>query len=568
MRSRSPARAPEGRSASAASEARRDDARGGVGCESGTGDSPAPAPRSDARADGGVSAARRSRSAARSAARSRTRDSKTSTRACASCTRTSTACINKSDTPRGTSSSFSWSSSSLSSSSSPSSPEDGFVFFVFASGAKSASAYAFRRFARARAPSARAALDAARAFSDAAASLAGVMSASKSSESPRAAPSRATNLFQSARAPRARHPATRCASRSRALGSVSVSIRSRIEPARRSESRGVHVRAPTRTCALPGVERVGPESNPAATATGCLSLTRRKISAVARSSRSSSRAAKDASVSIFSCFSRPPPPSSSSSSSSRRNTERATRSRRRSRMCVRRSKKCCGGTNSRWLRSSTSNAATNSVSFKDRGRVDVVVARGWFDEVSARVESSFFRAKKRDLKNGAPEAPTKRLSRVACRFARRRRPSRALPDRLESSSLSAALNPRAVPSVSRNFTVNASYCLGVTCTSSGSSEESEPLRACFGDAPNASRRSLCCSPLASDARRFDGLPAEGGDGFGGMAVWRGAESGSRKEKLREATAAGRRIFSAPASRLTSIETLSAPGVPESTRSAT
>lgn len=118
----------------------------------------------------------------------------------------------------------------------------------------------------------------------------------------------------------------------------------------------------------------------------------------------------------------------------------------------------------------------------------------------------------------------------ACRFAKRRRRSRASPDRLESSSLSAALNPRAVPSVSRNFTVNASYCLGVTCTSSGSSEESEPLRACFGDAPNASRRSPCCSPLASDARRFDGLPAEGGDGFGGMAVWRGAESGSRKEK--------------------------------------
>ena len=70
--------------------------------------------------------------------------------------------------------------------------------------------------------------------------------------------------------------------------------------------------------------------------------------------------------------------------------------------------------------------------------------------------------------------------------------------------------------------MNASYCLGVTCTSSGSSEESEPLRACFGDAPNASRRSLCCSPLASDARRFDGLPAEVGDGFGGMAVWRGS----------------------------------------------
>ena len=129
----------------------------------------------------------------------------------------------------------------------------------------------------------------------------------------------------------------------------------------------------------------------------------------------------------------------------------------------------------------------------------------------------------------------------ACRFAKRRRRSRASPDRLESSSLSAALNPRAVPSVSRNFTVNASYCLGVTCTSSGSSEESEPLRACFGDAPNASRRSLCCSPLASDARRFDGLPAEGGDGFGGMAVWRGAASGSRKEKTPRATAAGGRV---------------------------
>lgn len=85
--------------------------------------------------------------------------------------------------------------------------------------------------------------------------------------------------------------------------------------------------------------------------------------------------------------------------------------------------------------------------------------------------------------------------------------------------------------------MNASYCLGVTCTSSGSSEESEPLRACFGDAPNASRRSLCCSPLASDARRFDGLPAEGGDGFGGMAVWRGAgslgvEKNSAKRQLR------------------------------------
>lgn len=90
--------------------------------------------------------------------------------------------------------------------------------------------------------------------------------------------------------------------------------------------------------------------------------------------------------------------------------------------------------------------------------------------------------------------------------------------------------------------MNASYCLGVTCTSSGSSEESEPLRACFGDAPNASRRSLCCSPLASDARRFDGLPAEGGDGFGGMAVWRGAGSlGVEKRKLREATAAGGRV---------------------------
>jgi hypothetical protein len=89
-----------------------------------------------------------------------------------------------------------------------------------------------------------------------------------------------------------------------------------------------------------------------------------------------------------------------------------------------------------------------------------------------------------------------------------------LPDRRASSSLSAALNPRAMPSVSRNFTVNASYCRGVTCTSSGASEASAPRLACFGEAPNTSRKSLCCNPLASDARRFADLPAEGGDGLG------------------------------------------------------
>ena len=125
-----------------------------------------------------------------------------------------------------------------------------------------------------------------------------------------------------------------------------------------------------------------------------------------------------------------------------------------------------------------------------------------------------------------------RRPRAGARLGRsslRERRSRASPDRLESSSLSAALNPRAVPSVSRNFTVNASYCLGVTCTSSGSSEASEPLRACFGEAPNASRRSLCCSPLASDARRFEGLPAEGGDGFGDMPVWPRGTRESKRE---------------------------------------
>jgi hypothetical protein len=131
-----------------------------------------------------------------------------------------------------------------------------------------------------------------------------------------------------------------------------------------------------------------------------------------------------------------------------------------------------------------------------------------------------------------------RRPRAGARLGRsslRERRSRDSPDRLESSSLSAALNPRAVPSVSRNFTVNASYCLGVTCTSSGSSEASEPLRACFGDAPNASRRSLCCSPLASDARRFEGLPAEGGDGFGDMPVWPRGTLRVEKRVCRQAT---------------------------------
>jgi hypothetical protein len=64
------------------------------------------------------------------------------------------------------------------------------------------------------------------------------------------------------------------------------------------------VRAPTRTCAAPRfVEEPEPESNLAATATGCAALTRRKISAVARRSRSSSRAANElAFVSVFSRF--------------------------------------------------------------------------------------------------------------------------------------------------------------------------------------------------------------------------------------------------------------------------
>ena len=102
---------------------------------------------------------------------------------------------------------------------------------------------------------------------------------------------------------------------------------------------------------------------------------------------------------------------------------------------------------------------------------------------------------------------------------------RSVPDRLASSSLSAALNPRAVPSVSRNFTVNASYCLGVTCTSSGASAASDPLRFSFGDTPNASLRSVCCGPpAASDARRF---PEPEGDGLGGIAAarWHSDDAG-------------------------------------------
>ena len=102
---------------------------------------------------------------------------------------------------------------------------------------------------------------------------------------------------------------------------------------------------------------------------------------------------------------------------------------------------------------------------------------------------------------------------------------RSVPDRLASSSLSAALNPRAVPSVSRNFTVNASYCLGVTCTSSGASAASNPLRFSFGDTPNASLRSVCCGPpAASDARRF---PEPEGDGLGGIAAarWHSDDAG-------------------------------------------
>lgn len=72
-----------------------------------------------------------------------------------------------------------------------------------------------------------------------------------------------------------------------------------------------------------------------------------------------------------------------------------------------------------------------------------------------------------------------------------------------SSSSSRDLNPRCVPSVSRYFTVNASYTCGVTSTSSGKSSESGRRRF-FGDRSKDSNRPSC-RPLSLAAEATPAL---------------------------------------------------------------